>query len=85
MLYFSVLYRAFEKFLDQERYTHLKALAFIAHMVEEQYLSNNGHKDVEYLATYFDKKFAFLYTVSNIVCFVYLCMFFQYRIDMLFQ
>jgi hypothetical protein len=77
ILQFAVSYRAFEKFLDPERYTHLKALAFIAHIVEEQYLSSNGHKDVKYLATHFDKNFAFLYTVNNIFCFVSLFMFYN--------
>ncbi|CAF2690238.1 unnamed protein product [Rotaria sp. Silwood2] len=60
-------YSVFEGFLDQERYAHLKALAFIAHIVEAQYLSSDAHKDVEYLASYFDKKFAFLYTDRHVV------------------
>ncbi|CAF2690256.1 unnamed protein product [Rotaria sp. Silwood2] len=63
-------YSVFENFLDQERYAHPKALAFIAHIVEGQYLSRDAHKGVEYLATYFDKKFAFLYTASDISGFI---------------
>ncbi|CAF3982771.1 unnamed protein product [Rotaria sp. Silwood1] len=58
-------YSAFENFLDQERFIHLKVLAFIAHLVEEQNLSENSHQDIKYLARYFNEKFASLYTVSS--------------------
>ncbi|CAF4623867.1 unnamed protein product, partial [Rotaria sp. Silwood2] len=38
-------YSAFENFLDQGRYNHLKVLAFIAHIVEGQCLSKEAHKE----------------------------------------
>lgn len=60
------MYRIFKNVLDKERYDRLKALAFIAHMVESQYLSTNALEDIEILAEYFDEKFSSLYSVRNV-------------------
>ncbi|CAF1214593.1 unnamed protein product [Adineta ricciae] len=59
-------YSIFEKVLNRERYDHLRVLAFIAHMVEGQYLSVDTHEDIQVLAEYFDERFATLYTVNEI-------------------
>jgi hypothetical protein len=64
--YSLLSYRIFEQILEKERYDHLKALAFVAHMVESQYLSVSTHKDIEFLAAYLDERFASLYTVRRI-------------------
>ncbi|CAF1296650.1 unnamed protein product [Rotaria sp. Silwood1] len=42
---------AFENFLDEERFIHLKVLAFIAHLVEGECLSSNAHNDIEFLGS----------------------------------
>ncbi|CAF5095913.1 unnamed protein product, partial [Rotaria sp. Silwood1] len=40
-----IILLAFENFLDEERYNHLKVLAFIAHIIEGQCLSKEAHKE----------------------------------------
>ncbi|CAF1496926.1 unnamed protein product [Adineta ricciae] len=60
-------YSIFEKILSKERYDHLKVLAFIAHLVEGQYLSGKTHEDIRFLAAYFDEKFSTLYSVKQIL------------------
>ncbi len=50
--------------LDQERYSHLKGLAFLAHLVESQSMSPDTYKEVALLAEEFDEKFRSLYGVS---------------------
>jgi len=67
-LYSLLSYRIFE-IVEEELYDHLKALAFVAHMLERQYLSVSVHKDIEFLAAYFDERFVSLYTVRRIAHF----------------
>lgn len=65
MLVSPLSHRIFKNILDKERYEHMQALAFIAHAVESQYLSIIALEDIELLATYFDERFASLYSVRN--------------------
>ena len=58
--------RAFEHVLDPNKYSHLKTLAFLAHLVESQTIVADSHTDIEFLAFEFDKKFVSLYGVSSI-------------------
>ena len=58
-------YRIFENILETERYHHLKALAFLAHLVESQYLSISRLQDIEKLVNYFDKVFVSFYSVKQ--------------------
>ena len=52
--------------LDPNKYSHLKTLAFLAHLVESETIVADSHTDIEFLAVEFDKTFVSLYGVSFI-------------------
>lgn len=59
--------RAFEHVLDPSKYSHLKTLAFLAHLVESQTVGSDDHEQIEFLASDFDKKFISIYGVRSLL------------------
>ncbi|CAF1397275.1 unnamed protein product [Adineta steineri] len=74
-IFLLIGYSIFGNVLSGEWYVHLKVLAFIARLVEGEYLFVNAYERVRSLAAFFDEEFASLYTVNQIIPMSYLQVF----------